>query len=221
MGAPELVTEDPRSAFRRDRRRLVERLRAEGLEDLAILHAFDEVPRHHFVPEALHPRAYDDAALPIGYGQTISRPWVHAVHLALAGLREGERVLEVGTGSGFQTALLVTLGVHVFSVERIPELAERAAARLEALGLRAELRLGDGAEGWPQRAPFDAILVGAAAAAVPSALEAQLAPGGRLIVPVGQGAEQRLLRIRRLPDGLRREVVDSASFVPLVDERLA
>lgn len=221
MGAPELVTEDPRRAFRRDRRRLVERLRAAGLEDLAILHAFDEVPRHHFVPDALHPRAYDDIALPIGHGQTISRPGVHALHLTLAELREGERVLEVGTGSGFQTGLLVTLGVRVFSVERIPALAERATARLEALGLEAELRVGDGSEGWPERAPFDAILVGAAASEVPRALEAQLAPGGRLIVPVGQGSDQRLLRIRRLAEGLRRQVVDSASFVPLVDERLA
>ena len=117
------------SEFRRDRRRLVERLRSAGIEDLAILHAFDSVPRHHFVPEALQHQAYDDAALPIGRGQTISRPSVHAQHLQLAGLLGGERVLEVGTGSGFQTALLAALGAEVYSVERVESLAEGARAR--------------------------------------------------------------------------------------------
>lgn len=204
--------------FRRDRRRLVERLRAAGLEELSILHAFDVVPRHCFVPRALHGRAYDDTALPIGHGQTISRPGVHAVHLTLAELRESERVLEVGTGSGFQTALLATLGVHVYSVERIPELARQAEERLAGLGLAARIRVGDGSAGWPEEAPFDAILVGAAAPSVPPALPSQLAQGGRLVIPVGEGREQRLLRIRRRGEEWKTEEVDRATFVPLVEE---
>lgn len=212
-------------AYARDRRRLVQRLREEGIEDLPILHAFDAVPRHHFVPAALHGSAYEDAALPIGHGQTISRPSVHARYLALAGLEGAERVLEVGTGSGFQTALLVVLGCRVHSVERIPELARRASRKLSELGLDAELRTGDGAEGWPAAAPFDVILVGAAAERVPEALLEQLAEGGTLLVPLRRAAvdaadeeEQVLVRIRRTPEGFRRERVEDARFVPLVEE---
>lgn len=207
-----------RAEFGRDRRRLVERLRAGGVEDLAILHAFDAVPRHRFVPEALHHRAYEDAALPIGHAQTISRPSVHALYLRLAELEGGERVLEVGTGSGFQTALLVSLGAEVCSIERIEALSARAAEALAGFGLSAELRVGDGSRGWPERAPFDAILVAAAAPAVPGALLAQLAGGGRLIVPLGDD-EQSLYRIRRRADGFERERVDRARFVPLVEQR--
>lgn len=206
------------SEFRRDRRRLVERLRSAGIEDLAILHAFDSVPRHHFVPEALQHQAYDDAALPIGRGQTISRPSVHAQHLQLAGLLGGERVLEVGTGSGFQTALLAALGAEVYSVERVESLAERARARLEAIGVSAHIRIGDGSGGWPEQAPFDVILVGAAAQTLPGALLAQLSESGRLIVPIGEENEQTLLRITRSGSDFLRETVDRARFVPLVDQ---
>lgn len=210
---------DGLDAFRRDRRRMVERVRAAGVEDLAILHALDAVPRHQFVPPPLHGRAYDDAALPIGHGQTISRPTVHAVHLARAEVGEGDRVLEIGTGSGFQTALLATLGARVHSVERIAALAEAARARLAALGLSAEIRVGDGSLGWPEAAPFDAILVGAAAPSVPPALVSQLAPGGRLLIPVVDGRGQRLLRLRRADGGdeIHTETVERASFVPLVE----
>ncbi len=211
MGSRETVT-----SFQRDRRRLVERLRAGGVQDLAILHAFDTVPRHHFVPEALHRRAYEDAALPIGGGQTISRPSVHARHLQLAGLRGGERVLEIGTGSGFQTALLAALGATVSSIERLERLAARAAAALESLGLAADIRVGDGSRGWPEKAPFDVILVGAAADRVPSALLAQLAEGGRLIVPVGDEEDQALHRFIRRGNECVREEIDRARFVPLV-----
>ncbi len=206
------------SEFRRDRRRLVERLRSAGIEDLAILHAFDSVPRHCFVPEALQHQAYDDAALPIGHGQTISRPSVHAHHLQLAGLVGGERVLEVGTGSGFQTALLVALGTDVYSVERVESLAERARLRLEAIGLSAHIQVGDGSRGWPERAPFDVILVGAAAPSLPGALLAQLGEGGRLVVPIGEEREQTLLRITRSGSEFARETVDRARFVPLVEQ---
>ncbi len=205
------------TAYRRDRRRLVERLRAAGIEDLAILHAFDTVPRHCFVPEAMQHQAYDDAALPIGYGQTISRPSVHAFHLQLAGVAGSERVLEVGTGSGFQTALLAALGADVYSVEVVEALADAARQRIADLGLMAHIRVGDGSLGWPDHAPFQVILVGAAAPRLPGPLLAQLAEGGCLIAPVGDDQEQTLLRITRTGNELVRETVDRARFVPLVE----
>lgn len=206
-------------AYRRHRRRLVEQLSASGIEDLAVLHAFDSVPRHLFVPEAVCHRAYEDVALPLGHGQTISRPAVHAFHLQLARLAGGERVLEVGTGSGFQTALLARLVREVFSIEVLPELAAAARARLDALGLRnVRLRTGDGSVGWPEQAPFDAILVGAAAPAVPEALREQLAPAGRMLIPVGTARAQRLLWISRDGDGWEEREIDDARFVPLVGE---
>ena len=203
------------SHYRRDRRRLLEHLQSQGIDDLAILHAFDATPRHLFVPRELHSRAYEDAALPIGHGQTISRPSVHASHLMLARLRAGERVLEIGTGSGFQTALITRLGARVFSIELVPELSERAGRVLERLGIEVRLRIGDGHHGWPEEAPFDAILVGAAAPRLPSALLRQLAPEGRLIAPVGKD-EQKLVRVLRTREGWRRETVDAARFVPLI-----
>lgn len=206
-------------AYRRHRRRLVERLAATGIEDLAVLHAFDAVPRHLFVPEAVAHRAYEDVALPLGHGQTISRPGVHAFHLQLARLAGEERVLEVGTGSGFQTALLAHLVQEVCSIEVVPALAEAARARLEALGIRnVRLRTGDGSVGWPERAPYDAILVGAAAPEVPEALRRQLTPGGRLLVPVGDARSQRLLLVTSEGDGWSEREVEDARFVPLVGE---
>lgn len=205
--------------YRKDRRRLVERLRRAGIQDLAVLHAFDRVPRHRFVPEAVRHRAYEVAALPIGHDQTISRPTVHATHLSLAELEGDERVLEVGTGSGFQTALLALLVDEVYSVERVPALADRARRRLDGLGVDGvRVRTGDGSRGWPEAAPFDAILVGAAAPDVPDALREQLAEGGRMVVPVGDGDEQRLLRVRRRGGELESREVERSRFVPLVGE---
>lgn len=204
--------------YRRDRRQLVERLRQAGIQDLAVLHAFDRVPRHRFVPEAVRHRAYEVAALPIGHEQTISRPTVHATHLTLAQLEGDERVLEVGTGSGFQTALLAHLAGEVYSIERVEPLAERARKRLSEMQVEGvRVRTGDGSRGWPEAAPFDAILVGAAAPSVPAPLEEQLAEGGRLVVPVGDD-EQRLLLIRRRSGELERQEVDRSRFVPLVGE---
>lgn len=205
--------------YRKDRRKLVERLRRAGIQDLAVLHAFDRVPRHRFVPEAVRHRAYEIAALPIGHDQTISRPTVHATHLSLAGLEGGERVLEVGTGSGFQTALLALLAGEVYSVERVPALAERARGRLQELEVDGvSVRTGDGSRGWPEAAPFDVILVGAAAPSVPDALLEQLGEAGRMVVPVGDGEEQRLLRIRRRGGQLESREVERSRFVPLVGE---
>lgn len=207
-------------SYRRDRRRLIETLQAAGIDDLAILHAFDSVPRHMFVPEAVRHRAYDDTALPLGHGQTISRPVAHALHLSLAGLEGEETVLEIGTGSGYQTALLSQLAVHVYSIETVPELANVAARRLSDLGLtNVTLRTGDGSAGWVEHAPYDVVLVGAAAPRVPAPLVEQLAPGGRLIVPVGDETGQRLVRVVLHEGGdLVEETVDQARFVPLIGE---
>jgi protein-L-isoaspartate(D-aspartate) O-methyltransferase len=207
-------------AYRRDRRRLIEVLRSRGVDDLAVLHAFDSVPRHMFVPESVRHRAYEDVALPLGHGQTISRPAAHALHLSLAGLEGGERVLEIGTGSGYQTALLSQLAAHVYSVETVAELAAMARQRLDDLRLtNVTLRAGDGSGGWPEHAPFDVILVGAAAPRVPESLTLQLDVGGRLIIPVGDDSGQRLLRITINASGeIELETVDSARFVRLVGE---
>ena len=207
-------------AYRRDRRRLIESLQAGGVNDLAILHAFDAIPRHMFVPDAVIHRSYEDVALPLGHGQTISRPGAHALHLGLANLSGKERVLEIGTGSGYQTALLSQLSRHVYSVESVPELAGLAQARLRDLGLEnVTLRMGDGSGGWPEHAPYDVILCGAAAPRVPEPLVAQLATGGRLIIPVGVNSGQHLIRVTLgIDDELHEEAVDSAHFVPLTGE---
>jgi protein-L-isoaspartate(D-aspartate) O-methyltransferase len=190
-----------------------------GIEDLTVLHAFDSVPRHLFVPEAVQHRAYEDVALPLGHGQTISRPGVHALHLQLARLTGSERVLEIGTGSGFQTALLASLVREVYSIEVVPELSTLVHDRLVALGIdNVELRIGDGSLGWEERAPFDAIFVGAAAPAVPDSLRKQLADGGRLLIPIGAETGQRLLLIERSGESWQENTVESARFVPLVGE---
>ncbi len=207
-------------AYQRDRHRLVERLQASGIEDLAILHAFASVPRHRFVPEAVRHRAYANAALPIGHGQTISRPGVHALHLVLCELGGDERVLEIGTGSGFQTALLSLLAGEIYSVERIPELAESARRALGESGVDGvHLAIGDGSGGWPEAAPFDVILIGAAAPEPPAHLYPQLAPGGRLLVPVGDPENQELVRVRAQEGSFNVETIDNARFVPLIGER--
>ena len=207
------------SAYRRSRRRLIERLGTAGIEDLTVLQAFDSVPRHLFVPEAVQHRAYEDVALPLGHGQTISRPGIHALHLQLARLSGSERVLEIGTGSGFQTALLARLVQEVYSIEFVPEIATLVHDRLVALGIdNVELRIGDGSLGWEERAPFDAIFVGAAAPAVPDSLRKQLADGGRLLIPIGDETGQRLLLIERSGESWQEDTVESARFVPLVGE---
>jgi protein-L-isoaspartate(D-aspartate) O-methyltransferase len=207
------------TAYQRSRRRLIAHLAEAGIEDLSVLHAFDSVPRHLFVPEAVQHRAYEDVALPLGHGQTISRPGVHALHLQLVHLTGSERVLEIGTGSGFQTALLARLVQDVVSIEVVPELASLVRDRLVALEIEnVELRIGDGSAGWAERAPYDAILVGAAAPAVPAPLRDQLADGGRLLIPIGDNTGQQLLLIERDGDTWNEDVVERARFVPLVGE---
>lgn len=194
-------------------------LRGGGITDLAVLYAFDAVPRHMFVPEAVRHRAYENVALPLGHGQTISRPGVHALHLQLAALAGTERVLEIGTGSGFQTALLAHLAGHVYSIEVVPEIAALGRAALERSGAEnVTLRVGDGSQGWAEHAPFDRILVGAAAPRPPETLIGQLAPGGRLLVPVGDDSGQQLTLIEKSGHELETTVIDEARFVPLVGE---
>ena len=192
-------------------------LRARDISDERVLEAMERVPRELFVPDQERDHAYADAALPIGHGQTISQPYMVARIAEALALRPGERVLDVGTGSGYQAAVLAELGTEVVTIERIPELAERARASLAAAGFpQVDVRVGDGTLGVPELAPFDAIAVAAAAPAFPETLYEQLRPRGRLVVPVGGEHMQRLEVIVRSPEG--PAVVHSVPcrFVPLV-----
>ena len=202
--------------FRGARRRLVETLQDKGIRDLAVLRAIDQVPRHLFVPASVRHRAYEDSALPIGSGQTISQPSVHARYLQLLGLTGHETVLEIGTGSGYQTVLLSHLAARVFSIERVPELLERARDVISEAGVRnVSLMLGDGTLGWRQHAPYDAILVSAAAPDIPRPLLEQLADGGRMIVPLGDMEEQMLAMVTRRGEQFERRDIAPVRFVPL------
>jgi protein-L-isoaspartate(D-aspartate) O-methyltransferase len=199
------------------RQRLVELLQEKGVGDLAVLRAFEMTPRHVFVPTGIRHRAYEDAALPIGNGQTISQPSVHGRSLQLLRLTGRERVLEIGTGSGYQTVLLSHLVDQVFSIERVAALMDSARATINALGVnKVSLLVGDGTVGWREYAPYDAILVSAASPDVPTPLVEQLAEGGRLLVPVGGREEQRLALVTRRGDGFDREDLDAVRFVPLL-----
>jgi protein-L-isoaspartate(D-aspartate) O-methyltransferase len=202
----------------RTRDRLAERLREAGIGDERVLETIRRTPRHLFVDEALASRAYEDTALPIGYSQTISQPLVVA-RMTEAVLRAGrpKRVLEIGTGSGYQAAILAQLVEQVFGIERIEPLARRARTLLRELGYQnLRLRHGDGARGWPEHGPYDAIIVAAAADDVPLALLEQLSIGGRLVMPLGAGARQDLVLIERAEDCYERSRLGSVSFVPFV-----
>jgi protein-L-isoaspartate(D-aspartate) O-methyltransferase len=203
--------------FKGVRRRLVESLQQNGIRDLAVLHAIDETPRHLFVPTGIRHRAYEDSALPIGNSQTISQPSIHAMYLELLKLTGNEKVLEIGTGSGYQTALLSKLAAQVFTIERIPALLDRAREILQQIGLRnISFLLGDGTLGWRQYAPYDAILVGAGAPEVPQTYKEQLQEGGRILIPLGDRDEQTLFMFTRRGDTLEREEIAPVRFVPLV-----
>ena len=208
----------------RVRDRLIERLRAgsaqnAGIADERVLNAIRTVPRHLFVDEALATRAYEDTALPIGHGQTISQPWVVArmtESLFLDGAQPS-KVLEIGTGSGYQGAILAALGLQVYTVERIGELLRTARKRFRTLGLNVRSKHDDGRIGWPEEAPFDAIVVTAAAPALVDALTAQLANGGTLVAPVGPAGGQSLLRLRKDAAGdIVRDDLGPVVFVPLL-----
>src|SRR5882757_2344274 len=192
-------------------------LRRRGISDEAVLAAMTAVPRHEFVPEELRSRAYEDLPLPIGGGQTISQPYIVAAMTTALHLQPGDRALEVGTGCGYQAAVLSRLAKEVFSIERRPELASSAAAKLARLGYsNAHVHCGDGTLGLAELAPFDAILVAAAAPAVPKPLLAQLAEGGRLILPVGDTEHQELQLIEKHGDTFPITMLEGCRFVPLV-----
>lgn len=200
------------------RRRLIELIRAQGIEDLEILQLFDRVPRHRFLPEGVHHRAYEDAPIPIGYGQTASQPSLQAYYLQLLRPAPEDRILEIGTGSGYLTALLALAGDRVYSVERVRELSSRARRALDGMELKnVALMVGDGSIGWRKFAPFQVITVSAASPSVPGALVDQLGEGGRMLIPVGAREVQDLLLIRREDGEVTQESVrEGCTFVPLL-----
>lgn len=202
----------------RVRDRLIERLRSNGIRDERVLNAIRTVPRHLYVDEALATRAYEDTALPIGHGQTISQPWVVAkMTEAILDGATPKKVLEIGTGSGYQATILAALGMEVYTVERIGELLRIARKRFRSLGLNVRSKHDDGRIGWPEEGPFDAIIVTAGAPALVDALNDQLAPGGTLVAPVGGASSQSLLRLRKSEDGsIEQTDLAPVVFVPLL-----
>jgi len=208
-----------RDHFQAERERMVRRQLAErGIREARVLDAMSRVPRHEFVPETLRQEAYEDHPLPIGEGQTISQPYIVAAMLEHLALQATDRVLEVGTGSGYVTALLSLLCAEVYSVERHAQLAALAESTLHRLGYRnMKIRVGDGSQGWPEYAPFDAILVSAATPEMPPALFAQLREGGRLVVPVGPPSSQELQLIGKIGGEPEVRVLEGCRFVPLVE----
>jgi len=203
----------------RTRNRLIERLREMGIKDPRVLEVLREIPRHLFMDEAMASRAYEDTALPIGHGQTISQPFIVArmTEALLQAPSSPSKVLEIGTGSGYQTAVLAQLVDQVYSVERISLLLNQARQRLRSLNLHnVQYRAGDGYQGWEAHAPYDAIIVTAAPEILPKALVQQLVPGGRMVIPVGKPLHQRLLLVTRDGDGCQEEALDWVSFVPMI-----
>jgi len=198
-----------------------EQIEARGVRSPEVLRAMRATPRHRFVPENQIQRSYADQPLPIGFGQTISQPYVVALMTELLDVSRSHKVLEIGTGSGYQTAVLAALADRVYSVEIVPKLAQTAISTLQNLGYRnVSVINADGYQGWPDEAPFDRILLTAAPPEIPDALIAQLKPGGILVAPVGAAPRQQLVAIRRLEDGtLRREIVTMVSFVPMVRQQ--
>lgn len=196
-----------------------EQLKSRGLADARLLAAFRKVPRHLFVPLEYQQDAYTDRPLPLGAGQTISQPYIVALMLSQLRLQGHERVLEIGSGSGYQTALLAELALEVFSIERLPELLSKIGDRLQALGYaNVHLAPGNGSLGWPEHAPFDAIVVSAAAPDVPTPLVRQLAEGGRLVLPIGPPSGQMLVQVTKQRGRIHRRDIAECVFVPLIGE---
>ncbi len=220
--SPLTLTMDPLDlAYQQERLRLVEIIQAQGISDPGVLEVMRSVPRHEFVPGSYLDQAYENHPLPIGFGQTISQPYIVALMTEHLGLQPGEKVLEIGTGSGYQAAVLAELGtVEVYTMEIVPELAESAAQRLQELGYtNVVVRQGDGYFGWPEQAPFDAIIVTAAPDHLPAPLVAQLAAGGRLVIPIGPpGWFQTLWKFVLVEGELQAVNLGGVSFVPFTGE---
>jgi protein-L-isoaspartate(D-aspartate) O-methyltransferase len=201
------------------RRRMVERFKKKGIRDERVLEVMSVIPRHLFVEEALQPRAYEDHPLPIGCGQTISQPYMVALMTELLEVKPEDRILEIGAGSGYQTAILAMLAAQVYAVERIPELANRAQSRLEGLGLKnVMISSFDGTLGWSEYAPYDGILVAAASESIPQPYVDQLAIGGRLLIPVGDESQQHLIRLIKRETENKIENHGGCVFVKLIGE---
>ena len=204
--------------FAAARNRMVDtQIKIRGVDDLRVLAAMRRVPRHRFVPQHLWDQAYNDYPLPIGEDQTISQPYIVALMTEALELLAGDRVLEIGTGSGYQAAVLAELAAEVYSIDRLPSLAEKARQALAELGYtNFQIRVGDGTQGWPEKAPFDAILVTAGSPQVPRPLIDQLALGGRLVVPVGDRFSQTLTRVRQTQEGIKFDYLGGCRFVRLI-----
>lgn len=203
--------------FRAARERLLETVRQRGIHDLSVIEAMSRVPREVFLPGSVQHRAYEDGPVPIGHGQTASQPSLQALYMQTLEVGPSDRVLEVGTGSGYQTAVLALLGAQVFSVERIAELSKRARRSLDEMRLsNVALMVGDGTIGWSRYAPYDKILVAAGGPSVPDALVRQLTDGGRMLIPVGDRTEQKLTLVTRTGDSHETETVTDCTFVPLI-----
>lgn len=206
--------------FVQRRKSLIDELRRKGIKDEGVLTAIDTVPRHRLIVTALHNRAYEDTALPIGLGQTISQPYTVAAQSELLEVKKGQKILEIGTGSGYQAMVLCELGANLYSVERHQKLYERAKDTLRDLGYKAMLKQGDGTLGWTAYAPYDGIIVTAGAPIVPEDLVAQLSVGGKLVIPVGDSEKQMMLRITRVSEKeYHQEEFDNFKFVPLIGEK--
>jgi len=208
----------PDPSFESARCRMVEeQLRARGIRDSRVLRAMGEIPRHLFVPPELAEAAYEDHPLSIGAEQTISQPYIVALMTEQLRLRPESKVLEIGTGSGYQAAVLSRMAKEVYSIERLPELGSQAARRLESLGIsNVHLRVGDGSQGWPEEAPFDAVIVTACAEKLTELPAAQLTDGGRMVIPLGEGLNQTLTLIERRGDSLESQPLCGCVFVPLL-----
>lgn len=209
--------EKPSGSPQRDRLEMVRRLEAQGITDKKVLEVMRRIPRHLFVANSLWDHAYADHPVPIDQGQTISQPYIVALMTQALQLKNTDRVLEIGTGSGYQTAILAELAQHVYTMERFPELSEKAQKLLTAAGYKnISFRVGDGTLGWPEEAPFDKVIVTAAAPEVPAALQSQLAEGGRLVIPVGGRQLQTLVVLTKEREKLRQEELCACSFLPLI-----
>lgn len=212
------AAQDP---LRELRRQMVDtQIRARGVDHPEVLRAMAAVPRHRFVPDALQSMAYRDRPLPIGQGQTISQPYIVALMSELLDLQPGQRALEIGTGSGYQAAVLAEMGVEVYTIEIIPELGRQAEQVLAESGYgQVQVKIGDGFKGWPDKAPFDGIIVTCAPTRIPEPLKAQLAEGGRMVIPVGGQGVQQLVLLTRQNGRMEQKKVIDVRFVPMVDEK--